>query len=251
MAKKNRTRAVLDEALHDIISDFEDFKVLHGKLLSADAAATEGKPYFAQKSLEIAKGFMETARRYVVEQLYPQSKKNKRDESPEGEISDDSESDPKMNAESFKGLFAGLKAHTTQVINGSKNLSGIRMPTIEIPKFDGDARAFRSFEETFNMVAGRSRDSDIEMLALLRGKLGGDALKLVSHLTITEMNYERTWELLRERYFNKRKLKESEIDVLLDLPEITTKNIFSLRSGVDRVREVLYNLKSLGVDTDS
>lgn len=44
---------------------------------------------------------------------------------------------------------------------------------------------------------------------------------------------------------------KAEIDVLLDLPDITPRNQGSLRTGIDRVREVRYNLTAVDIDTDN
>lgn len=242
-----RTTDFLEGKMHDLLGDWEDFKTTHLRLVAQPDL--EDMPYFTGQANQAARSAFDASRRYLASLLYPDSPEKDVKTQQEPGTSQGNQNQPPVT--DMQELFAGLMNHTQQVISGSRSVSGIRMPSIEIPKFTGDVRSFRTFDETFNMVASRSHDSKVEKLALLRGKLGEEPLKLVGHLAITEANYDVTWDMLRERYFNMRKLKEAEIDILLDLPDITPRNLGSLRTGIDRVREVRYNLTAVDVDTDN
>lgn len=168
---------------------------MHVKLTIANEILHSDLPYFQTDPIEPTRTDFEKSRKNIVIKLYPA----------DGDTDDDEAGSNELDHSNMGKLFKRLMKHTTQVIQGSKNAPSIRRPSIDIPKFDGNLRNFRSFDETFTMVVRRSNDYDVEKLALLRGKLAGEALELVPHLAITEANYERTWEMLRERY-----LKEIE-----------------------------------------
>lgn len=174
--KDRRTRKWLDAAFSDLQEDWEEFVDNHELIVGADPDLLVGRVYVINKDkeLETTQNKVDFARAYIFDQLKllkaPSENRDDREQSGNESESEEKSENVLQNGDAptvnqfLTGLVSRLKR--------SERSSGIRMPSIDIAVFNGEMRQFRSFEETFNMIAKRSRDSDIEKLALLRGKLG-------------------------------------------------------------------------------
>lgn len=66
----------------------------------------------------------------------------------------------------------------------------LRLPTIELPKFDGSWEKWLPFRDTFSsMVHSNNSLPEIDKLHYLRWALVGDAYKLVESLEVINKNY--------------------------------------------------------------
>lgn len=81
----------------------------------------------------------------------------------------------------------------------------VKLLNIDIPKFDGNYERWIPFRDLFKSpVASNTALSAIQKLHYLRSSLTGDAANIISALEITNDNYEIAWQLLEQRYENKR-----------------------------------------------
>lgn len=84
----------------------------------------------------------------------------------------------------------------------------------------------------------------------LKSNLGGEAEKLISHLSATADNYTTAWRLLQERYDNHRIIVTTTMQQLLDQPNAGP-SASSIKQLHDTTKECLHALNNIGIDTAS
>ncbi|CAB3400769.1 unnamed protein product [Caenorhabditis bovis] len=84
---------------------------------------------------------------------------------------------------------------------GTRGVATFRLPTIEIPSFDGERGDFDTFYEIFMFAVGNNEELDTSTkLILLLSKLKGRAARVIEGLPRTASSYEEAWRLLKRRY---------------------------------------------------
>lgn len=97
----------------------------------------------------------------------------------------------------------------------------LRLPKIDLPKFDGDYSRWLGFRDTFKSMVHDAHDIPlVAKLQFLLQSLEGEARKPYETVDIEAANYVTTWEALLKRYDNKRFLKKQLFRALHDLPLI-------------------------------
>lgn len=67
---------------------------------------------------------------------------------------------------------------------------GIRLPTIELPKFSGEAAEWLSFRDTFESLINKNETIDpIQKFHYLKASLEGSASQIIKSLEFTAVNY--------------------------------------------------------------
>lgn len=128
----------------------------------------------------------------------------------------------------------------------------IKLPAIEIPKFDGGFKYWMEFSEIFTKVIHQNTGlSNAQRLQYLKTYTTGGAASLIKHLTIMDGNYPAAWDLLQKRYDNKRMLVNTQIGCILTQSGVSADSTIGLKNLHDITRECLFALKNLGVDTSS
>lgn len=90
---------------------------------------------------------------------------------------------------------------------------------------------------------------EIEKFHYLRAHLDGEAKQAISLLELLAANYKIAWDLLCERYNNKRVLIQNHIKSLLDIPVSTQESSINLRKMLDNVSKHIRALNTLSIDT--
>lgn len=112
----------------------------------------------------------------------------------------------------------------------------MKLPHMELPKFDGTIGKWNDFEERFtNLVDSNPRLLSIEKMHYLKECLVGEAIGAVRNLSLSQ--YTQAWESLKGRYQNKKVLTFDYLKKLFMLP-CATENSASLRSLIDAVKSV-------------
>ena len=89
------------------------------------------------------------------------------------------------------------------VTNNPPESSWVRLPKLDIPNFSGDAFQWKSFSDQYNATIHSSTViSHIEKFNYFKNLLTGSALESVSSLFLTDSNYERAIDLLKEHFNN-------------------------------------------------
>lgn len=101
--------------------------------------------------------------------------------------------------------------------------SGIvsRLPSIELPVFDGDLNQWVGFINLFDSLVHDRRDLTASYkMAQLRGALRGEPGELVAHLPVTEDSYLTARQILFDRYQNERRLVDAQLSRIFAMPYV-------------------------------
>lgn len=129
--------------------------------------------------------------------------------------------------------------------------SGIKLPKIQIAKFDGSYFHWLEFRDTFKSLIDSSKQlTSIHKFHYLISYLEGDAARIISNLEVSSKNYKEAWRLLCDRYDNKRLLINHHLKSLFNIHPFAKESEKSLRFLVDHVTKNLRALSSLGQPTD-
>ncbi|XP_062708370.1 uncharacterized protein LOC134288239 isoform X1 [Aedes albopictus] len=123
----------------------------------------------------------------------------------------------------------------------------LRMP---VPTFDGRYESWPKFKAMFKDLVDKGPDPPAVKLYHLDKALVGSAAGLIDAKTINEGNYAHAWQILEERFENKRHAIDSHIHGLLNLKRMTKKSHLELRSLVDECSKHVEGLKFLERDFD-
>lgn len=136
--------------------------------------------------------------------------------------------------------------------NSNQAISQLRLPKIELPVFSGNIEDWYTFYDTFEkLINANSNLSEIQKFHYLKSSLKGDAAGVVKTFEITTENYKEAWELLIERYDNRRHIVQSHIRSIFELPTLSKENHTQLRSLLDGVCKHLRALKAFERPVDS
>lgn len=128
----------------------------------------------------------------------------------------------------------------------------LRLPKIDLPKFDGDYSRWLGFRDTFKSMVHDVPDIPmVAKLQFLLQSLEGDARKPYETVDVEAANYLTTWEALLKRYDNKRYLKKQLFRALYDLPAIRKESPQELHSLVDDFQRHVKALAKLGEAVDA
>ncbi|XP_071640878.1 uncharacterized protein [Temnothorax longispinosus] len=92
--------------------------------------------------------------------------------------------------------------------------------------------------------------SDIQKLQYLRATLTDEASNVLSPLEISEANYAVAWDLLKERFDNKRDIVQTHLKSIIELPVMTKENVVELRQIADGSARHMLALKALKRPTE-
>ncbi|XP_058817061.1 uncharacterized protein LOC131680357 [Topomyia yanbarensis] len=110
----------------------------------------------------------------------------------------------------------------------------LRLPKIDLPRFDGDFSRWLSFRDTFtSMVHSNGNIPTVAKLQYLLQSLEGDAKKPFESVDVEADNYASTWDALHKRYDNRRFLKRQLFRTLYELPAVKQESAKRIHSLVD------------------
>ncbi|XP_056643852.1 uncharacterized protein LOC130449836 [Diorhabda sublineata] len=116
----------------------------------------------------------------------------------------------------------------------SNKLSNVKLPTINLPCFDGNYSQFLYFKDTFKSIIHNNSDiSEIQKFHYLCLSLKGEAADIIHSLEISAANYDIAWKLLTERFENKVLLVNNHVKAIFNLPAVNKESYFALRQLFD------------------
>ena len=127
----------------------------------------------------------------------------------------------------------------------------VNLPKINIKSFGGDPLQWLTFWDSYSAAIDKNHGlSDIEKMNYLNGMLKGEAARAISGLPLTEENYKKAIELLKERFGKPQILTNAYMESLskIDAPPADTKN---LRTFYDTCEANIRGLEALGVKTET
>ena len=129
----------------------------------------------------------------------------------------------------------------------------VRLPKMEITKFGGNYTKWQTFYDSFEAAVNSSKQlTDVEKFTYLRCYLEGDALQCIAGFSLSNENYEKAFELLKERYGNKQMIISAHMNELLKIRKITSdKDLAGLRRIHDEIESHVRSLASLDIEGDN
>lgn len=122
----------------------------------------------------------------------------------------------------------------------------IKLPTINLPTFEGSFTTWRSFRDSFITLIHLNEElNGVQKLAYLKSALKGEPHTLITTLDTTELNYDIAWKLLNKRYDNKRRIINNHVQNILNISPITKEAPIQLRQLINVLQTQINCLKSL------
>ena len=146
-----------------------------------------------------------------------------------------------------KGLISqhvNNKVESKLATDGSYNELNhcVKLPPIDLPKFDGNYLNWRSFEDSFVAFVDKNESlSDVQKLCYLRSKLKNEAFDLIKSLDTTSNNYKIALDLIRDRFSHHRRIVYSHINALLNI------KFTSAKAFINYIDQHIRSLESLNV----
>lgn len=127
------------------------------------------------------------------------------------------------------------------------NSSIVRLPPIELPRFDGQQRSWLEFRDSFiSLIDNNTNIDDINKLRYLQSALqGSPALLVLENLEICSENYKQAWQSLCSRYEKPRLLVNKHLESLFNLEPITKESCTGIRRLIDNTNTNLRALQTL------
>lgn len=182
------------------------------------------------------------------------------DKNPENTAAHESE---RVNFESRFYVISGtIKKHLKKLQNDSASIStesrrvagngtdeGFRhnstfhLPKLEAPTFNGSFDTWLSFYDSFkSMCHDNSAIPTIQKFHYLKACLKGDAAEIIASLETSTENYTVAWNLLKQRYNNKKFIIDTHLKALFDIPCISKE--FSKKHPFQKERNSQNNSRS-------
>ncbi|XP_041980961.1 uncharacterized protein LOC121734417 [Aricia agestis] len=157
------------------------------------------------------------------------------------------------NAESLISSHPSNKENRREsVSSNSRNEFNIKLPVIKLPTFDGNYFSWLEYRDTFMSVIHNNESlPDINKFHYLRSSLEKGAALVIKSIEFTSQNYEVAWDLLCQRYDNKKILINNHLKALFKIDPITKESHKSLRYIIDTVTKNLRALETLGQPIDN
>ncbi|XP_033213965.1 uncharacterized protein LOC117171029 [Belonocnema kinseyi] len=141
---------------------------------------------------------------------------------------------------------------STSMNDSAPQIAGLSyrsMPKIELPKFSGSYTEWENFKDLFiSLVHSNPGVLSVEKLHHLKSNLIGEAAQLLHRIPITRGNYQCCWDLLSERFENKRVLINSHLAELFSIQPMKAESSSALKevcnTTIDNV-EALSGLEEL------
>ncbi|KAI8438475.1 hypothetical protein MSG28_010976 [Choristoneura fumiferana] len=153
----------------------------------------------------------------------------------------------KVQASKAKSDQPSLQTCATNCNNDSM---GFQLPQIKIAKFDGSYYKWMEFKDIYeSLIHTNDRIKAVHKFHYLNSYLEGEASRVISNLEVSAANYPEAWELLCERYGNKRQLITNHLNSLLNFDVIRRESDKALRFLSDHMTKNLRALETLGLPT--
>ena len=142
-----------------------------------------------------------------------------------------------------------LTRKTEQKFREKKNDSvAVRLPKLEITKFDGNPLFWQTIIDSFEASVNSNQTlSKCETFNYLRSFLERDALHAVSGMSLTNQNYDKALDLMKERYGNTQLIISCHMNELLKLRRINSDNeVAKIRKFYDDIESNVRSLQKFG-----
>ncbi|XP_076765155.1 uncharacterized protein LOC143432262 [Xylocopa sonorina] len=142
-------------------------------------------------------------------------------------------------------IQGGIRESPLSVVQNTKR----SLPRINLPCFRGSYESWLGFHDLFkSLVDDDNNIPDIEKLYHLKGCLKDEAAEVIASIEMSSENYRVAWGLLKERYDNRKVIRQTHVKALLNLKHLSKEN--SVRSLIDQVQKHVRALEALNEPVD-
>lgn len=135
--------------------------------------------------------------------------------------------------------------------NNNNRTQEVKLPQISIPTFAGDKLQWTTFFDTFSSLVDENMSiPNISKMHYLRDSLSGPAFRTIAQIPISDANYTIAWNLLREKYHDKRAIVNDCIKTFLFQEQMSAQNAEDVRNLIDTSRETIQCIDSLDVNVE-
>jgi len=136
--------------------------------------------------------------------------------------------------------------NSPQSYGGSPN---IKLPTITLLIFDGETCNWLQFRDTFEALIVNDRAlSSAQKLHYLIASLKHEAKDLISNLQITNENFLVAWQLVTQRYNNKRLIAMMHAKHLCQMPQVKKGDASSSRQLINHMSSHMNAIQALSLN---
>lgn len=152
--------------------------------------------------------------------------------------------------EKLESIIDALSKPTLITHRGEHLSSGVRvetrLPPLTITSFGGDYNDWTSFYDLYLCTVHNNPSlKKVQKMQYLKSLLKEEALQLVKHLPVTDINYDIAWEKLITRYDKKSHIVQQLIKKFIDQPIVTKSHFKELRSLANNSHEIIRSLTTL------
>ena len=152
-------------------------------------------------------------------------------------------------ATKIKGSLAGTPGKTTMT-TGSSDTSGVRLPKLEVPTFDGNIIHWKQFWEQFSIsVHDRASLSNAEKIVYLQHALkDGSAKNAIEGLSHSGEDYVEAVKCIKARFDRPRLIHRTHVQMILETPALKESSGKELRRLHDNIQQHVRALKTMGCE---
>lgn len=122
----------------------------------------------------------------------------------------------------------------------------VKLPQLSLPEFYGAYDKWSSFHDLFkSLIHDNNALANVQKMYYLQSSLKGEAAEIIAGLELTDSNYLTAWDILVERYENKRKRINTHLQNILDLPPVNKESSHSLKNLMDTYQKNIRALDNL------
>lgn len=157
----------------------------------------------------------------------------------------------RLNASKIKMRTMRLQFNSnlgTANLQTNANIFGhnVNLPKLNLPSYSGNVTEWISFCDLFTASIHDNKNlSDAQKLQYLKLSLKGDAAFLIQSIQISDNNYQKAWEILKDRYENNSEIISATLDRLFSQQNVTHEISQGLRRLIDTTTQCLDTLKIL------
>ena len=146
-----------------------------------------------------------------------------------------------------------LTPSTSGISNTYSLGTQVKLPKLDLRKFDGDISKWPSFWDAFeSSVHSNTKLAPIDKLNYLNSLLVNSASEAISGLSLTAANYDEAVTILKRRFGNKQLIINRHMKTMLNISSVKSGlHIQALRQLHDLIESQVRSLKLLGVSSSS
>lgn len=143
--------------------------------------------------------------------------------------------------------------HSNNEVDVKHQTLSVKLPKIMIPKFSGNVSEWLTFWNSYETSIHNNKSlDDVSKFNYLKAHLTGTALETIGGFSISQENYVKAVDLLKQRFGRKETLVNTHMSQLLEIPPLKRSNdVKSFRQLFDKIQIHISSLESLGISPDT